>query len=114
MIKLYSPKNEIELSFIKGIFDAENIFYFVQNDHFGSLEAGPQIGLFNARTIMVDENHFDRAKDLLDDFLKNIEPTPDSAKPAYSTFDKIRMVIEAVLFNWIMPEKKRAPKDYED
>jgi len=114
MIKLYSPKNEVELSFIKSIFDGESISYFVHNDHFGSLQIGPQIELFNAKTIMFNENHFDRAKDLLDDFLKNITPTPDTVTPEYSVFDKIRMIIEVVLFSWIMPGKKRAQKNYED
>jgi len=114
MIKLYSPKNEVELSFIKSIFDGESISYFVHNDHFGSLQIGPQIELFNAKTIMVDENHFDRAKDLLDDFLKNITPTPDTVTPGYSVFDKIRMIIEVVLFSWIMPGRKRVRKNYED
>jgi hypothetical protein len=114
MIKLYSPKNEVELAFIKSIFDGEDISYFVQNDHFGSLEAGPQIGLFNARTIMVDEDHFDRAKDLLDDLLNNIEGAPDTERAGYSVFDKIRMIIEAVLFSWIMPGKRRSTKDYHD
>jgi hypothetical protein len=114
MIKLYSPQNEVELSFIKSILDGESIPYFVHNDHFGSLKVGPQIELFNAKTIMVDQNHFDRAKDLLDDFLKNIAPTPDKAKPRYSVFDKIRMIIEVVLFSWIMPGKKRSLKKYED
>lgn len=114
MIKLYSPKNEVELSFIKSIFDGDSISYFVHNDHFGSLKVGPQIELFNAKTIMVDENHFDRAKDLLDDFLRNIDPIPDTEKPGYSFFDKIRMIIEVVLFSWIMPGKKRVRKNYED
>ena len=78
------------------------------------MKVGPQIELFNAKTIMVDENHFDRAKDLLDDFLKNIAPTPDTTKPRYTVFDKIRMIIEVVLFSWIMPGKKRSLKKYED
>ena len=114
MIKLYSPQNEVELSFIKSIFDGESISYFVHNDHFGSLEVGPQIELFNVKTIMVDEKHFNRAKDLLDDFLVNIDPIPDTKKTEYSVFDKIRMIIEVVLFSWIMPGKKRARKNYED
>ena len=114
MIKLYFPKNEVELSFIKSIFDGEKLPYFVRNDHFGSLKVGPKIDLFNAKTIMVDENHFDHAKELLDDFLKSVESTPDTAKPEYSVFDKIRMIIEVVLFSWIMPGKKRSLKNYED
>ena len=114
LIKLYSPRNEVELSFIKSIFDGEDLPYFVHNDHFGSLKVGPQIDLYNAKTIMVDENHFDRAKDLLDDFLKNIDANPDAATPEYSVFDKIRMMIEVVLFSWIMPGKTRSLKNYNN
>jgi hypothetical protein len=36
MIKIYSPNDEFELSMIRGVFDTENINYFIHNDHFGS------------------------------------------------------------------------------
>jgi hypothetical protein len=41
MIKLYSPRDAIELALIESILKGEDIPYFIHNDHFGSLEGGP-------------------------------------------------------------------------
>ena len=111
MKKLYSPKNEVELSLIKSIFDGEGIPYFVHNDHFGSLKIGPRISLFNEKTIMVDEKYFDHAKEIIEDFIQNVK---SSRSTEYSIFDKIRMVIEVFLFGWIMPGKRGSKKDYNE
>ena len=105
MIKLYSPQNEVELAFLKGIFDTEGISYFVHNDNFGSMKVGPTIQLFNAKCILVDESDFDRAKELLNDFLKQI--SVETPGPSYSVFDKIRLVFETLFFGWIMPGRSR-------
>ena len=70
MIKLYSPKNEGELAMIKSIFERANIPYFVHNDHFGSWAIGPQIELYNKKTMMVDETYVDQAKELISDYLQ--------------------------------------------
>ncbi|HEY3302490.1 MAG TPA: DUF2007 domain-containing protein [Candidatus Binatia bacterium] len=101
MLDLYSPKNEIEVALLKGLFDSEGIAYFVRNDNFGSLEVGPAIRSFNAKSILVDEKDFDRAKELLTDFLAH--GSVEAHDAGYSLFDKIRLALEAVLFGWIMP-----------
>jgi hypothetical protein len=113
MIKLYSPQNEVELSFIKSILDGEGIPYFVHNDHYGSLKTGPRIDLLNAKTIMVGEEYFDHAKDLIEDFLQKIKPDSKTTGSKYSLFDKMRMIIESLLFGWTMPGKKRSRKNTE-
>ena len=114
MKKLYSPNNDSELVLIKSILDGEGIQYFVHNDHFGTLKVGPRIELFNAKTIMVAETHFEKAKEIIDDFLKNIQEPAEKTKSKYSIRDKIRMVIEAILFTWFVPPgnrwNKRKPK----
>ncbi len=108
MIKLYKPENEVELSLIKSIFESEDIHYFVLNDHFGSLHIGPQIDLFNARVIMVPEKQYIKARELLTDYISNVqEEEPESFKSQYSITDKIRIVIEAILFGWIVPRKRK-------
>lgn len=112
MIKLYSPQNEVELAFLKGTFDTEGISYFVRNDNFGSMMVGPTIQMFNAKCILVDERDFDRAKELLNDFLE--QTSVDIRGSSYSVFDKIRLVIETVLFGWIMPGRSRRQKKRED
>jgi hypothetical protein len=108
MINIYSPENEVELIFLKSILDGENITYYVQNDHFGSLKIGPRIDLFNAKNIFVHENDFDRAKELVADFLSLKKAgTANEHQEKYSLFDKLRMIIEALLFGWIMPGKRK-------
>ena len=113
MKKLYSPNNDSELVLIKSILDGEGIQYFVHNDHFGTLKVGPRIELFNAKTIMVAETHFEESKEIIDNFLKNIQEPAENTKSKYSIRDKIRMVIEAILFTWFVPGNrwnKRKPK----
>lgn len=100
---LYSPQNEIELSFLKSILDSEGISYFIRNDNFGSLEVGPHIGLFNAKMIEVQDDQYEKAKELLTDYLEKTHQQIEEPLKKYSLFDKIRMVIEFLLFNWVMP-----------
>jgi hypothetical protein len=109
MKKLYKPEDEMELSLIKSIFESEGIQYFVHNDHFGSLQIGPQIDLFNARMIMVPENQYAKAEELLFAYIRNTrEDEPESFKSQYSLAEKIRIVIEAILFGWFVPRKKKS------
>ena len=68
MIKLIAPADEAELCLIRGLLDAEGIPYFVQNDHFGSLWAGPWIDI-NAKTVFVPEAYADQASQLVQDAL---------------------------------------------
>ena len=107
MKNLYCPKNEVELALIKSILEGEDIHFFVHNDHFGSLEIGPQIELYNVKTIMVQEDQHERAKDILTDFLSNISEDSIFLKSHYSLSDKIRMIIETILFTWFVPGKPR-------
>ena len=108
MKKLYKPENELELSLIKSLFESEGIQYFVHNDHFGSLKIGPQIDLFNAKMLMVPEEQYAKANELLTDYLRNIqEEETEVFQSQYSLMDKIRMLIEAVIFGWFIPGKKR-------
>ena len=98
---------------IKSILDGEGIPYFVHNDHFGTLKVGPKIELFNAKTIMVAEKDYEVSKEIVDDFLKNTQEVLAKTKSKYSIRDKIRMVIEAILFTWFIPGNrwnKRRPK----
>jgi hypothetical protein len=114
MINLYSPKNELELLFIKSLFEGEKIPYYVQNDHFGSLEIGPRIPLFNAKMIMVHEEDMENAKELISEFLKTTESETHISCPEYSLFDKIRLLFEFLLFGWIMPGRKWSKKKTDE
>lgn len=65
MKKLYTPNDESELVFLKSVFEAEEIPFFVLNDHFGSLYSGVYVSRFNAKTIMVPEEIFEEARELI-------------------------------------------------
>ena len=64
IVKLIEPQDEGELALIKSLLDGNNIQYFVQNEHFGSLYPGLSLP-FNRRVVMVDESDLDRAGILL-------------------------------------------------
>jgi hypothetical protein len=109
MIKLYSPENEIQLSILRSIFEAEGIPIFVHNDHFGSMRTGMQIELLNRRTIMVSKEFLEQASEVMREYLKNLEPDAQEIEPVsegYSVFDKVRMIFEGLVFGWVMPGKK--------
>jgi hypothetical protein len=109
MIKIYSPNDEIELAIIRGILDAEGIYYVIHNDHFGSLEIDPQIDLFNKKTIMVAPEDAARAKEIICDLLAHHLPE-EQEKLQYSLGQKLRMVFETFLFSWFIPGRKRRKK----
>jgi len=113
MIKLYSPRNQAELALIESILEEDNIPYFIHNNHFGSLEIGPLIDIYNKKTIMIEEAHEERARELLQDYLTATKedrvPTPP-----YSIFDKIRVVFEVLFFFWFVPGRFRKRKKNEE
>jgi len=102
MIKLYSPRDLAELALIESILEGENIPYFIHNNHFGSLEVGPQIDIYNKKTIMVNEEYEERAKELISDFIKTTREETGRI-PAYSFFDKLRIILETLFFVWVIP-----------
>lgn len=65
MKKLYIPTDESELVFLKSFLDAEELPYFVLNDNFGSMYSGVYMNNFNAKTIMVPEEFYEDAKELI-------------------------------------------------
>jgi hypothetical protein len=64
MVKLRESHDEGELAVIKSLLDANDIAYFVQNEHFGSLYPGTALS-FNTRVVMVEESDAIRAEILL-------------------------------------------------
>jgi hypothetical protein len=49
MVKVYSPKGEIDLLMIRSFLEGDGISCFIHNDHFGSLRIGPIIELYKER-----------------------------------------------------------------
>ncbi|HVY55481.1 MAG TPA: DUF2007 domain-containing protein [Thermodesulfobacteriota bacterium] len=65
MKRLYTPSDESELVFLKSLFEASRMPYYVQNENFGSLYTGSFMGSLNAKTIMVPDDILEDAKDLI-------------------------------------------------
>ncbi|MBW6512876.1 MAG: DUF2007 domain-containing protein [Desulfuromonadaceae bacterium] len=117
MIKIYTPDDDIQLAMIKGIFASEGIHFYVHNDNFGSMRPGIRIEQFNKKTFMVHEKDLERANEIIGIFIDNInesESGQEPESPKYSFFDKCRMVMEVVLFGWIMPGKRWQRKKNKD
>ncbi len=110
MKKLYCPEDEVELSIILSILNGDKIRYFVHNNYFGSLKIGPKIDLFNMKTIMVDERDEERAKELLDDYLK-IKNQQYNKKTEYTLLNKLRVIIEFLFFGWFIPGSRHKKFD---
>jgi len=113
MIKLYSPRDLVELALIESILEGDSISYFIHNDHFGSLEVGPPIDIYNKKTIMIEEAFEERARELLSDYLK-VTKHDSATIPSYSLFDKIRMALETLFFTWFIPGRHRRKTKDDD
>jgi hypothetical protein len=106
MIKIHVPTDELELAMIRGVLDSEGINYFVHNDYFGSMRVGPQIELLNKKTILVATEDAERAKGIISDLLGRKIPE-EAAEEKYSASQKLRMILETLIFGWFIPGKKR-------
>ena len=113
MIKIYTPKDEVQIAILKSIFEAEGVPIYVHNDTYGSMRPGIQIPLLNQRAIMVSETHLEKAKEIIQGYLQNIdkaEAAAENSKTQYTFWDKVRMVFEGLLFGWVMPGRHRPKK----
>jgi len=106
MRKIFTPENEVDLAFVRGLLDEAGIRYFVHNDHFGSLRIGPVIPLFNEKTVMVAAEDEVRARAVIDAFFAETAAAADEARRDYSWKDLVRMAFEFLIFGWIMPGKR--------
>jgi len=62
--------------------------------------------LLNVKTIMVSEDQYERANEIVEDFLTNTKDISTPPPHRYSLIDKIRMVFETLIFNWFIPGNK--------
>lgn len=111
MIDVYSPRNEAELILLRSILDDAGVHYFVKNDLFGSLTVGPQIELYNRKTVCVADSDAEETRQIIREFLARIDG-PASAPLAadYSLGDKLRMIAEVLLFGWMIPGRRHQRK----
>ncbi len=106
MIELHSPDSEGELLFLKSLLDDAGIPYYVHNERFGSLLAGPQIAHYNRKTIWVHEADREEAAALIGDFLDRTRASEPHPSHRYSLREKLRMVGEFLIFGWFLPGRR--------
>ncbi len=110
MIELHSPDTEAELLLLRSVFDAADICYFVHNDTFGSMVAGPRIAHYNRKRVLVHEADYEEAQALLGDLLRRTAPaTAAPVATRYRLRDKLRMVAEFLVFGWFLPGRRHRP-----
>ncbi|MEE8138015.1 MAG: DUF2007 domain-containing protein [Thermoanaerobaculia bacterium] len=108
MVQLYSPESESQLLVLRSVFEDARIPYFVHNDAFGSLLAGPRIAHLNRKMILVHRADLDEARALLGEFLEKTTSGRDAERASrYSLRDKLRMVLEFLIFGWFLPGRRQ-------
>lgn len=108
MKKLYIPANESELVFLKSVLEADEIPFYVQNENFGSLYSGAYMSFFNAKTILVPEDYYDEAKEIISSVIKDAEfpEFRDNVPPTLS--DLFKNVVSFLTLGLYSPFRKDA------
>jgi hypothetical protein len=102
MTPIFIPRSQSDLSMVLCLLNAYGIPYFVHNDYFGGLHPGPVFDLYNLRRVFVPNQLAAEARQLLDDFLPDIEFMPYNMSGA----DRFRVIVETLLMGWFMPGDK--------
>jgi len=108
MKRLYIPTDESELVFLKSFLDAEGLPYFVLNDNFGSMYSGVYMNNFNAKTIMVPEEFFEDAKELILSVLEDakFEDEHGAGEGESGTGG----ILDFLSFKWLFPKSGKDKK----
>jgi hypothetical protein len=101
LVAILRPQTETELVIALAILEAHGIDTFVHGHYFGSLLPGLQIESYNTRTIMVPEGWANEAREALAESLASAGPSAEV--PPMRLLDRVRVVLEAVLFGWFVP-----------
>jgi hypothetical protein len=105
LVPLCSPGTPVKLAVICSLLQSEGIPYFVFNDFFGSLKVGPVIPLYNEKFILVPRYSLEKARDLIAEPAGPHDGTLEER--GFTFFEKLRMALEVIFFNWIMPSAGR-------
>jgi len=106
MITVCHPRDEVEQMLLVAELEFSGIPYFIKAEYFGALYPGIQIPWYNEKTIMVPPSCYEEAINLITKFREGYTPQSEGL----DTTSKFRMLVEAILFGWIMPYgKKKKP-----
>jgi len=104
MKKLYKPVDESELVFLKSLFEAEGMPYFVLNDNFGSMYSGVYMNYFNAKTIMVPEECIDDAKGIILSVKEDAKFEDERNEGEGGDSGLIYGIMDFLTFGWLFPK----------
>jgi hypothetical protein len=104
LVRVFSPQSESEVVVATALLEAHQIPTFVHNRGIAGLLPGIQINAYNTQSIMVAEEHVMEAVELLAE-LKPLESA--SASTSLPLRDKVRIVLEGLLFGWFVPGSRR-------
>ena len=108
LVRVLSPQTEPELAVVTSLLEAHDIPVFVHGRHLGSLLPGLQIGNYNSQSVMVPEERVADALELLADFQRDDSGAASSPLP---WLHRLRVILEGVLFGWLVPGRRDAGKD---
>ncbi len=116
MKKLYIPANESELVFLKSVLESDEVPFYVQNENFGSLYSGAYMSFFNAKTIMVPEDYYEDAKEIIASVIKDAEFVENQQEEALSSWDIFERLLSFFTLGLYTPsdEKKKNPDSPDD
>ncbi|MGB2690966.1 MAG: DUF2007 domain-containing protein [Thermodesulfobacteriota bacterium] len=110
MKKLYIPANESELVFLKSVLEADGVPFYVLNDNFGSLYSGAYMSFFNAKTVMVPEDYYDDAKEIISSVIKDAEFVENREEEALGLWDIIERLISFFTLGLYSPSNEKSKK----
>ena len=108
MKKLYIPSNESELVFIKSVLEADEVPFYVQNDNFGSLYPGAYMSYFNAKTVMVPEEYYEDAKQIIQSVIKDAEFVDIKDEELFGTSDLFDNLISILTLGLYSPGGRKS------
>lgn len=109
--ELCTIRNPSEQALIESLLMWHGIEYLIHNDHFGSLEVGPIIPLFNQKTVLVEADDLPAARELLREGMGS-DRDPDS-KATTPLSGRLRPILETLFFSWFIPGRRRKAADVE-
>lgn len=100
LVRILSPQSESEVLVASALLEAHEIPVFVHGRGIGSILPGIQINGYNTQSIMVPEECVADAAEIL----AQLEPTAAGPRrTALPLRDKLRVVLEGILFGWFVP-----------
>ena len=105
LVRVFSPQSESEALTAAALLEAHEIPTFVHNRGIASVLPGTQINAYNTQSIMVPEERVADAVELLRDLSRRDEPAATSGPLPLR--DKVRIVLEGLLFGWFVPGSRR-------